>query len=76
MNIIQLSKDNREDIIELMDKTTDEQGYIIDRRTNNRVKCRYTKEEIHIEDDFSILPGSTIFVKNKDLALVKYMLKR
>jgi len=76
MNFIQITRNNKEEIIELLNKKTDGQGFIIDKQKGNKVKCRYTREYINIKDNFSILPGSTIFIKNNDIAFAKYLVNR
>jgi hypothetical protein len=76
MEYLQISEENREDILEMFDKTTDKEGFIIDKRTKKRIKCQFSKEEINIKDNFSILPGSSIFIKNNDLSFARYLVKR
>lgn len=76
MNTIQISDNNREAILGMMNKEIDDEGYIISKDTKKRVKCYYSKEEINIKDSYSILPGSTVFIKNNDLSFAKYLVKK
>ena len=63
MELLQITPSNKSIILELFNKEIDEKGFIIEKKTKKRLKCPYSKQAIHSED-FSILPGSAIFVNN------------
>ncbi|MFO8110596.1 MAG: hypothetical protein R6U17_08805 [Thermoplasmata archaeon] len=71
MQYLEINEENRKVILELFDKGIDEEGYIVD-ETGKRVTCPYTKEQIR-SDDFSILPGSATFVKNRSYCFAEHI---
>ncbi len=72
MQYLEINDENKKVILELFDKGIDEEGYIVDGVTGQRVICPYTKEQI-TSDDFSILPGSATFVKNKSYSFAEHI---
>lgn len=72
MDVIEITEDNREVILDLFDKGVDSEGYIIEQRTGNRLMCPYSKQEIKV-DSFSILPGSCTFINNSPYCFTEHM---
>lgn len=63
MEYIKIDNNNKTTILELFNKETDAEGFIIEKRTKKRLVCPYTRENIH-STSFSILPGTATFVNN------------
>ena len=63
MEHLQVTPSNKETILELFSKSTDEEGFIVEKKSGKRIVCPYSKQEIH-SDTFSVLPGSATFVNN------------
>lgn len=63
MEFLQVTPSNKEVILELFSKQIDKEGFIIEKKSGNRIICPYSKQEIR-SDNFSILPGSATFVNN------------
>lgn len=64
MKYIRVSNSNKNVILDLFNKSVDSEGFIVEKGTNNKLVCPYSKQLIK-EDSFSILPGSAIFVNNR-----------
>ena len=69
---IQINDLNREVILELFNKSVDNEGFIIEKKTQIRLTCPYSKQHIRL-NDFSILPGSTTFVNNKAYCFAEHI---
>lgn len=74
MKYFQINDSNRGTILELFDKDTDTEGYIIEKETGKKLKCPYSNENIKLSD-FSILPSSAIFVNNKSYCFSEHRAK-
>ena len=53
-----------ETVLEQFGKTVDEEDYIIDQETEDRVESYYKEEEIHIDEFGGLIEGSTEFIKD------------
>lgn len=74
MKTIQITELNKGAILELFSKEIDKDKFIIEKKTKKRIICPYSKEAIKV-DDFSILPGSAIFVNNYPYCFTEYLAK-
>lgn len=74
MDTIKINNSNKAAILELFSKEVDNEGFIIEKKTKKRLVCPYSKEEIS-ENEFSILPGSAIFVNNYPYCFTEYLAK-
>jgi len=63
-----------ETVLKQFGKTVDEDDYIIDQETNERVKSYYKEEEIKIDEFGGVIKGSTGFIKD-DFAEIHAYLK-
>ncbi len=72
MEYLQVTKENRDVILELFRKGIDKEGFIIDKKTGKKLICPYSGSNIH-SDDFSILPGSATFVTNKSYCFAEHI---
>ncbi len=71
MKYFQINDSNKDIVLRLFNKTTDSEGYIIEKRTSNRIVCPYTNQNIKVSD-FSILPGSATFVNNRPFCFAEH----
>jgi len=74
MEYFRITEENSDSVLELFGKATDSEGYIIEKRTGKKLTCPYTREHIKITD-FSILPGSAVFVNNKSFCFSEHRAK-
>ncbi len=74
METIEINTTNRDSILEMLGKKVDSDGYIIEKRTKKRLECPYSKEPIGIEN-FSIMPGSFVFINNYSFCFTEHMAK-
>ncbi len=71
MEYFRITEDNMESVLELFNKIADSEGYIIEKNTGKKLICPYTHEPIKASN-FSILPGSAIFVNNKSFCFSEH----
>jgi len=69
---IEITESNKPAILELFNKTVDEDGFIIEKKTGKRLVCPFSKKEISASD-FSILSGSSIFITNEYYCFAEYL---
>ncbi len=69
---VTFSKDNVKDILEILNKSLDKEGFIIDNNTNERVLSN-DLEPIKSDDLGFIFPGSEIFIKANSSGITKYL---
>lgn len=74
MEYIQISDSNRMTILDLFNKSVDSEGFIIDKVTGKKERCPYSKQHIK-KDNFSIIPGSAIFVNNYPYCFSEHIVK-
>ncbi len=72
MKTIEITETNIATVLELFNKDIDDEGYIIEKRTGERLVCPFSSSNIHA-NDFSILPGSAIFVTNQYYCFAEYL---
>ena len=72
METIEINDSNKLAILELFYKSVDSEGYIIEKKTNKRLVCPYSNENIPASN-FSIIPGSAIFVNNYYYCFAEYL---
>jgi hypothetical protein len=61
---------SKEDMLEIFDKTLDEEGYLVE-KDNPRQKVLTKKgEEIHIKDWAGVISGSEAFIKSDAFSLL------
>ncbi|MBI5553718.1 MAG: hypothetical protein HY917_03170 [Candidatus Diapherotrites archaeon] len=75
METIGITDSNKSAVLELFSKSIDIEGYIMEKKTNKRIICPYSKEPIKAAD-FSVLPGSAIFVNNYYYCFAEYLASR
>lgn len=74
MKGIEINDRNKETIFEVLGKCVDSEGYIMEKRTKERVICPYSKTPIH-SSSFSIMPGSFIFINNYSYCFTEHIAK-
>ena len=74
MDIIELNDRNISTILELLDKKVNDEGYIVEKQNNKLVICPYSKEPI-LADNFSIMPGSFVFINNYPFCFTEHVAK-
>jgi len=72
MEYIQVNDSNKGVILKLFGKSLDDDGFIIEKKTKNKLTCPYSKEHIH-GNNFSILPGTATFVNNKSYCFAEHI---
>ena len=75
METIEITEENKPAILELFNKTIDDEGYLVEKTTNMRLVCPYSNQHIKA-DDFSVLPGSAIFVTNQYYCFAEYLAQK
>lgn len=75
MKYIQINESNKNVILELFNKSTDDGGFIIENKTKKRLVCPYSKQHIMVTN-FSILPGSATFVNNKAYCFAEHIVSQ
>ncbi len=79
--IIEITDENREATVELFRMALDEDGYVLDPDTGERIECPYTNEPVNSES-MAILPvdeggqafdGTALFVNAEPLAYAMYI---
>lgn len=74
MDAIEINDNNVHSILDMLNKKIDSDGYIVEKKSDKRVKCPYSKESIH-HTKFSIMPGSFIFINNYSYCFTEHMAK-
>ncbi len=62
-----------ETVLEQFGKTLDEDNYIIDQESEERVTSLYKEEEIHIDEFGGVVEGSTEFIKDDYAEIHEYV---
>ncbi|MBI4170189.1 MAG: hypothetical protein HY514_00705 [Candidatus Aenigmarchaeota archaeon] len=73
MELLEINESNIDFLLEKFGKEVNEEGFIIDKETKEKVTCRYTGREIKKETLGGILPGSEIFIEDSDIAYAGYV---
>ena len=69
---VTFSRNNVKDVLEIFNKLIDEDGFIIDKDTKERILTN-DLEPIKWEELGFILPGSEVFIKADSTGLAKYL---
>ena len=75
MNLLEINDDNVDILLKEFNKEVDNEGFIIDRDSRQRVDCRYTHKPIKKDRLGGILPGSSIFIEDSDVAYAGYVME-
>jgi len=68
---VTFSKDVREDILDLFEKTIDDEGYIVEKDSPEQKVLTPKGEEIHIKEWGGIVKGSETFIKSDIISLIE-----
>ncbi len=68
---LQFDKSSKADVLDLYDKTTDEEGFIVEKDNINQRVLTPKGEEIHINEWAGIMKGSESFVKSDAFSLLE-----
>lgn len=71
-NVLEVTKENLDSILDLFDKKKDSEGFIIEKSSGKVVICPYSGKKVH-SGSFSILPGSATFVNNFPYCFAEHM---
>lgn len=71
VEVMDLENRDKETVLDLFDKDTDDEGYIIHKKTGERYEDPYQKKPVH-EDNFTVMPGSAIFVRSEPASIVAH----
>ena len=74
MQLLEINDKNIDILIDKFNMTTDKEGFLIDKSTKERKKCKYTNNEIKKKKLGGILPGSTTIIEDSDFAYSAYVL--
>ena len=75
MELLEITSDNVDVLLEQFNKELDNEGFIIDKDTKQKVLCRYTNRAIKKDSLGGILPGSNIFIEDSDIAYAGYIME-
>ena len=65
-------KSVKKEVLEVFDKTVNEEGIIIEKDSKQPVLSSEDGQEIHIDEFGGIAKGSEIFIKNDIVSLMKF----
>jgi len=68
---VTFSESAREDILDLYEKTVDDEGFIVEKQNLNQRVLTPKGEEIHIKEWAGVRKGSEAFVKNDTFSLIE-----
>ncbi len=71
MKTITFNESTRDFVLSLFDKSTDEEGYIIENSTKNRVLAP-SGDEVHVDNFAGFAPGSEIVLTQDLPSLLQY----
>ncbi|MEA3378047.1 MAG: hypothetical protein U9Q69_00250 [Nanoarchaeota archaeon] len=75
MELLEINEANVDTLLENFGKKIDTEGYIVDKETKERIKCKYTGKELKKNTLGGILPGSEIFIADCDVAYAGYIME-
>ena len=67
------SKETIKEVLEVFGKSIDEEGSVIDGTTKERVKSRYSGQDLRADQVGSVLPGSDVFLEDNLVAYASYV---
>ncbi len=68
---IAFSKEAKKDVLELYDKTIDDEGFIVEKKNPTQKVLTPKGEEIHISEWAGIRKGSEAFIKSDVFSLIE-----
>ncbi|MCK5176893.1 MAG: hypothetical protein KAQ92_04155 [Candidatus Aenigmarchaeota archaeon] len=68
---ISFTADAKEDILDLYDKTIDDNGFIVEKENTNQKVLTKNGEDIHIDEWGGIIKGSEEFIKSDIFSLIQ-----
>ena len=68
---ITFDEETKKDILELYGKSTDDEGFIVEKENTLQRVLTPKGEEIHIDDWSGIMKGSEAFIKSDTISLVE-----
>lgn len=68
---ILFDKSAKKDILELLDKTIDSEGLIVEKNNPNQRVLTFDGEEISLDEFGGIQKGSEVFIKNNLVSLIR-----
>ncbi len=74
ISLLQTSVETRLKVLKKLGFTIDNEGYVIDSKTQEILKCVYGDDSVHIESA-AILPGSTLIINANLLTMSQYFLE-
>ncbi len=75
MELLEINDRNVDVVLTRFGKMIDKEGFIVDKETNENIKCRYTNHSLKKETLGGILPGSSIFIEDSDIAYAGYVME-
>jgi hypothetical protein len=73
IKLVQLGNDERISVLKKLGHDLDNDGYVLEKKSKNRLICKYSKEVIHI-NNAAILPGSLIIINANPITMAEYFL--
>jgi hypothetical protein len=73
LKLIQLGNDDRISVLKKLGYNLDNEGYVLQKKSKERLICKYSKEVIHI-NNAAILPGSLIVINANPVTMAEYFL--
>jgi hypothetical protein len=61
----------KKEILDIFDKTTDEEGFIIEKDISNQRVLSEDGQEVHINEFGGLRKGSEVFIKNDLISLMR-----
>jgi len=72
-NIVTFDKSLKKDILDIFDKSIDEEGYIVEKSNTKQRVLSAEGDELELEDFAGIKKGSEVFIKNNIISLIDYV---
>ncbi|MFH1788264.1 MAG: hypothetical protein ABH834_02645 [Candidatus Altiarchaeota archaeon] len=72
MDVIEINNKNFSSILNLLGKEINDEGYIADKKNKKVEICPYSKEPVSAKN-FSIMPGSFVFINNYAYCFTEHM---
>lgn len=75
MELLEINDSNVDIILDRFGKELNEDGFIIDKESKEKIKCRYTNKPLKKETLGGVLPGSSVFIEDSDIAYAGYIME-
>ena len=72
MKTITFNKELKEQILGIFDKTTDKEGFIVEKSNQEQRVITQDGENLNIEEFAGIIKGSEIFIKSDLISLIDF----